>query len=95
LISVDVELEQLESVVARLLVEWRSQRARADWLDSELAKADEWRAHNKALQAEIERLREALSQVHDWIANSYYGPDEQAEAQAIDDVVIAALEAKP
>jgi hypothetical protein len=47
------------------------------------------------LAGEVEQLRAALSKVHDWIANSYYGPDEQAGAQAIDDVVLAALEAKP
>lgn len=39
-----------------------SLQQRVDWFENELAKADEWKAHNKALQQRVEELETQLEE---------------------------------
>ena len=53
----DYDLRAYNERMSGLLARAEAAERRDDYLEGELSKADEWKAHNKALEAEVERLK--------------------------------------
>lgn len=87
---------EIEGLVERLwqdLLDKDDRTSPAIYPDMALIAFDEFKAAlSEAAIAQRDLLSGALMKVHDWIANSYFGPDEMAEVEALDAVVLAALQ---